>query len=388
MRMRIKESERSMVNEPIRIAQVIGKANLSGVDTVVMEYYRHINRERIQFDFIIDGYDETPVDEEILQLGGCIYKVAPYEQNVFESVNQWSKIFKENRYQMVHAHLNTLNVFPLYAAWRAGVPVRITHNHSTAASGEGKKTKMKYVLRLLARLFATHYCACSAFAGKWLFGESFYDSGKVRLIKNAIDIEKFSYNEQVRNRIRREFHLDGKLVVGHVGRFVYQKNHDFLIDIFSEIHKENADAVLVMVGSGELEQEIRQKAESFGLTGSALFLGIRNNVNDILQAMDVFLFPSHYEGLGMAVIEAQAAGLLTIVSEAVPREAKITDLMEYCNLSQPASVWAEKVLALIKAGSYERQTQNEELEQAGYDIIEEANRLQGWYEAVSIKQNI
>lgn len=371
-----------MTNQPVRIAQVIGKANLSGVDTVVMEYYRHIDRSRIQFDFIMDGYDDTPIDEEIRELGGRVYKVEPYEQNMVKSIRQWYALFKENRYAIVHSHLNTLSVFPLYAAWLARVPIRIAHNHTTSSPGEGKKTFMKYCLRPFARLFATHYCACSEMAGKWLFGKYVYNAGQVRLIKNAINIDKFSYDKQVRERVRKNLNLEVKFVVGHVGRFVYQKNHTFLLDIFHEIHKGNNHALLMMVGSGEQEQKIRQKVESLGLSDSVLFMGTRLDVADLMQAMDIFILPSYYEGLGIVVVEAQASGLLAVLSEAVPEEAKATELVEYCRLSQPALVWAEKALFFYKNEVYERREQDHELRQAGYDIAEAAEDLLEWYESI------
>ena len=363
---------------------MVGKVLLSGVDTVVMEYYRHIDRKKVQFDFIMDGYNETPIDQEIKRLGGQVYKVEPYEKNMFKNTRQCEAIFRDNDYKIVHSHLNTLSVFPLYAAWRAKVPIRIAHNHSTAAPGEGKKTMLKYMLRPFAKVFATHYCACSAYAGRWLFGNRFYNSGKVHLLKNAINIDKFSYNKEIRNRVRRELHLEDKYVVGHVGRFVYQKNHAFLIDIFYEIKKRNPDAILMLIGSGELEGDIKKKVESLGLADCVLFLGIRTDVCDLMQAMDVFVFPSNYEGLGIAVIEAQAAGLKTFVSEAVPEEANVTELLECCSLDQPAKYWAEKVLTCLENSDYQRSKTDEKLRKAGYDIAEEAELLSNWYEKLNI----
>lgn len=371
-----------MMNQPIRIAHLIGKANLSGVDTVVMEYYRNIDRQRIQFDFIIDGYDETPIDCEIMELGGQIYKVEPYEHGLIESMRQWYDIFKENRYSIVHSHLNTLSVFPLFAAWLAKVPIRIAHNHSTAAGGEGIKTILKHILRPSAKFFSTHYCTCSSIAGKWMFGEQVYNAGKVHLIKNAINVDKFSYDVKVRDKVRQELNIEEKWVIGHVGRFAYAKNHDFLINIFHEIYKSEQNAILMLVGAGELELEAKQKVERLGLADSVLFLGKRTDVSELMQAMDVFVFPSNYEGLGMAVIEAQAAGLQTIVSEAVPKEADITGLFEYCSLSQTASVWAERVLAHCRSETYTRRKHNREVNEAGYDIIIAADKLRKWYEGL------
>ena len=368
--------------ELIRVAHVVGKVLLSGVDTVVMEYYRHIDRSRVQFDFIMDGYNKTPIDQEIKSLGGKVYKVEPYEKNMLKNVHQCEAIFRDNNYKIVHSHLNTLSVFPLYAAWRAKIPVRIAHNHSTAAQGEGKKTMLKYILRPFSKLFATHYCACSTFAGRWLFGDSFYNTGKVNLVKNAINIEKFSYNKETRSKVRQKLHLNDKFVVGHVGRFVYQKNHKFLIDIFYELCKHYDNTVLMLIGSGEEENVIKQKVRALGLSDSVLFLGTRSDVADLMQAMDVFVFPSNYEGLGMVAIEAQAAGLRTIVSEAVPEEAKVTELLEYCSLTRSASEWAEHILQVCEAGDYGRVGTDEILKSAGYDIRKAARELEEWYEKV------
>lgn len=362
---------------------MVGKVLLSGVDTVVMEYYRHIDRKKVQFDFIMDGYNETPIDQEIKRLGGQVYKVEPYEKNILKNVHQCEAIFRDNGYKIVHSHLNTLSVFPLYAAWRAKVPVRIAHNHSTAAQGEGKKTLLKYMLRPFAKLFATHYCACSVYAGRWLFGDSFYNSGKVHLIKNAINIDKFSYNKGIRNRIRRELHLEDKFVVGHVGRFVYQKNHTFLIDIFYEVKKRNPDAILMLIGSGQLEGDIKKKVRDLGLFDSVLFLGTRSDVADLTQAMDVFVLPSHYEGLPLVAIEAQAAGLRTIVSDSVTNEVKVTNLVEFCSLTQSASEWAGHVHGFRETRDYERTNTDEVLRLAGHDIRVAAKELQKWYEKIS-----
>jgi len=362
---------------------VVGKVLLSGVDTVVMEYYRHIDRSRVQFDFIMDGYNETPVDQEIKRLGGQVYKVEPYEQNMLNNIRQCEAIFRDNDYKIVHSHLNTLNVFPLYAAWRAKVPVRIAHNHSTAAPGEGKKTMLKYMLRPFAKVFATHYCACSAYAGRWLFGNRFYNSGKVHLLKNAINIDKFSYNKEIRNRVRRELHLEDKYVVGHVGRFVYQKNHTFLIDIFYEVKKRNPDAILMLIGSGQLEGDIKKKVRDLGLFDSVLFLGTRSDVANLLQAMDIFVLPSHYEGLPLVALEAQATGLRTIVSDSVTKEVQVTDLLEFCSLTQSAAEWAEHVLNFGEMRGYERVNPDEALRSAGHDIKKAARELQKWYEMLS-----
>lgn len=366
-----------MQQKPIRIAQVIGKANLSGVDTVVMNYYRNIDRSKVQFDFIIDGYLDTPIDHEIEALGGKIYKVEPYEKNILKSMHQCYSIFKANNYPLVHCHMNTLSLFPLFEAWRAGIPVRIAHSHSTTAKGEGKRAVLKYALRPFAKLFPTNFCACSEYAGRWLFGDRLYDRGKVHLVKNAIDLDNFRFNPEVREQMRTKLGINNRFVVGHVGRFVYSKNHNFLIDVFNEVHKRNPDSVLLLVGDGTLKEQIRQKVDRLGLSDSVMFLGLRKDVTDLYQAMDVSVLPSNYEGFGMVALEAQASGLPVIVSEYVPKDTQVTDLLSYMHLTQPIGKWADKILTYEK---YCRPLDiKDRFQKAGFDIFDAGKDLTKWY---------
>lgn len=365
------------MGEPIRIAQVVGPVVLGGVDTMVMNYYRHIDRSKVQFDFIMDGYEKTPIDDEIRALGGRVYKVEPYAKNIVKSMRQYYRIFRENRYPIVHCHMNTLSVFPLFEAWRAGVPVRIAHSHSTAVKSEGTRTTIKYMLRPFSKLFPTDYCACSEYAGRWLFGDKFFDSGKVRVIKNAIDLERFSFKPQVRTQMREKLGIENKFVVGHVGRFMYQKNHDFLIDIFDEIHKQNPNSILLLIGDGPLKKQIQEKVDKLGLTNSVQFLGLRRDVPDLLQAMDVFVLPSYYEGLPVVGVEAQAAGLPCFFSDAITAETKITDLVSFINLSQTPANWAQKIVCC--ANDFPRTNMHQEIEKSGFDIQNAAKELEKLY---------
>ena len=361
---------------PIRVAQVVGPVVLGGVDTMVMSYYRNIDRSKVQFDFIMDGYYDTPIDDEIKALGGKVYKVEPYAKNMVKSMRQYYQIFKENQYPIVHSHMNTLSVFPLFEAWRAGVPVRIAHSHSTASKGEGKRTVMKYMLRPFAKLFPTHYCACSEYAGRWLFGDKLFDHGKVHLVKNAIDLERFSFKPEVREKVRAELGIGGKFVVGHVGRFMYQKNHDFLIDIFCEVHRRESNSVLLLIGNGPLKEQIRQKVDRLGLSDSVCFMGLRRDVQDLLWAMDVFLLPSFYEGLPVVCVEAQAAGLSCLISDLVTREIKITPLISFCSISRPAQEWANLALSF---SSSQRAQLADKINATGFNIKVEAKNLENFY---------
>lgn len=330
--------------EPTIVAHIMGKWLGGGVEAVVMNYYRHIDRNKIQFDFICDC-DSTDIPyDEIKKLGGRVILVPPYQQ-IFKYIKELKKLFQENRYQIVHSHINTLSVFPLYAAKKIGIPVRIAHSHSTTNKREKKKNLMKQLLRVFSKVYATDYMCCSEHAGRWLFGDKEYDKGNVYLLNNAIDIEKFKYDEKLRRKKRKELEIDDDtLVIGHVGRFVEQKNHRFLIDIFNEIHQKNRNSILLLIGQGPLMKEIKEKVEKLNLSRCVKFLGQRNDANQLYNAMDVFLFPSLYEGLGMVLIEAQANGLPCLASSEVPQTAKITNIIDFIDLKEDKNIWVEKIL--------------------------------------------
>ena len=356
--------------EPIRIAQVIGKWLGGGVESVVMNYYRHIDKNKIQFDFICDNDSTNIPYDEIEKLGGRVILVPPY-QKVFEYQKELVKIFKENNYKIVHSHINTLSVFPLRAAKKAGVPIRIAHSHSTTNKKEWKKNLLKQALRPFSKVYATDYMCCSELAGRWLFGDKEYDKGNVYLLNNAIDLDKFKYDEKIRKEKRKELNIkDDTLVIGHVGRFVEQKNHRFLIDIFNEVHKQNNNSLLILVGQGPLMEEIKRKVKNLGLEDCVKFLGQRTDVNELYNAMDLFLFPSLYEGLGMVLIEAQANGLPCIASTEIPEIADISNNVQFYNLNDSIDTWLKnyEVKRFKYSGKY-----------GSYNIKTEAKKLEKYY---------
>lgn len=363
-------------NKPIRVAHVVGKWLGGGVESVVMNYYRHIDRTKIQFDFICDSDSTNIPYDEIDHLGGRVILVPPY-QKLFQYLKELKKIFKENNYKIVHSHINTLSVFPLYAAKKAGVKVRIAHSHSTTNKKEKKKNLMKQVLRPFSKLYATDYFCCSELAGRWLFGNKEYDKGNVFLLNNAIDIEKFQYNEKVRKEKRKELNIkDNTLVIGHIGRFVAQKNHTFLIDIFHEVHKKNNDSILILVGQGPLMNEIKEKVDDLKLTKYVKFLGQRADVNELYQAFDVFVLPSLYEGLGMVLIEAQCSGLSCIASTEVPSIAKLTDNVSFIPLNQSVDKWSEEIMKYKKI---KRKNHIEIINIGGYNVDIEIQKMEKKY---------
>ena len=364
-------------NEPIRIGMIMGKWLGGGVEAVIMNYYRHIDRSKIQFDFICDE-DSTDIPyKEIEKLGGKVIICPPY-QKIFKYIKELKRIYKENDYQIVHSNINTLSIFPLYAAKKAGVPIRIAHSHSTANKKEWKKTMIKNILRPFSKLYANKYVCCSELSGRWLFGNKTYDKGKVYLLNNAIDLDKFKYDEKVREAKRKEMGIaDETIVIGHIGRFVEQKNHRFLIDIFNELHKKESNSILLLAGQGPLMNEMKQKVKDLGLEDSVRFLGQRSDAAELYQAFDLFLLPSLYEGLPVVGVEAQATGNLCYLSDAMTKETKVLDSTKFMSLGQTAEEWAIAILNDIK--KYKKQDTKEEVSKYGFNIAEEANKLSLFY---------
>lgn len=363
------------MSEVIRVAQVMGKMLGGGVEAVVLNYYKHIDRSKVQFDFLVDSDSTYVPKEEIEALGGKVIFIPPY-QKINKYIYELKELFKKENYKIVHSHINTLSVFPLYAAKKVNVPIRIAHSHSTAGKGEYKKNIMKYSLRPFSKLMANKYFGCSEYAGRWLFGSDFFDKGNVEVIRNAVDLEKFLYDGKIRENKRKELNVNDKFVIGHVGRFVYQKNHNCLIDIFSEVYKKEKNAILVLVGMGELESEIKVKVDKLGLNGAVRFLGQRNDVNELMQAFDVFLLPSFYEGLPVVGVEAQAAGLPCLLSDAMTNETKVLDSSKFMPLNAGAEKWAYEVL---KYKQFERKSVINDMIKSGFEINSASKRLEELY---------
>ena len=363
--------------EPIRVAQIMGKWLGGGVEAVVMNYYRNIDRNKVQFDFICDEDSKYIPKEEIEKLGGKIILIPPY-QKPFKYHKELKRVLKEGKYKIVHSHISTMSFFSLWAAKSAKVPIRIAHAHSTTNKQEKKKNLMKQVLRPFSKVFANRYFCCSELAGRWLFGNEAYDQGKVYLLNNAIDVDKFKYNEKVRKAKRKELNIKDKdLVIGHIGRFVKQKNHEFLIDIFNEIHKQNKNAILLLAGDGPLKEAIQNKVKELNLGENVKFLGQRNDANELYQAMDAFVLPSLYEGLPVVGVEAQASGLPCFFSTDMTKETKVLDSTKFISLTHTSKYWADKILNEIK--SFKRQDTIKEITDNNFNIKKEAEKLENYY---------
>lgn len=375
--------------KPIRVLQVLTIMNLGGAETMIMNYYRHVDRTKVQFDFLLHRQERGFFDDEIESLGGKIYRMTPISpKNYFSYKNNLNVFFDEHpEYSIVHSHLNALSSIILSVAKNKKIPYRIAHSHLAVESSVLKKifkkntdikATIKDTIQSLVRgkvaKVATHYFACGEKAGDWLFGQK--NKAKVTIINNAINASLFTYDAAKANKIKEEFGLKNEKVIGHVGRFNEQKNHFLLIKIFNEIYKKDNNYVLLLIGDGNLKDKIKEEAKRLNIDKNIHFLGLRDNIPELLQGFDLFLFPSLYEGLPVTLIEAQASGLKIITSSTVTQEVDITGLITYIDLEKPESVWAESVLSNI---NYNRKDTLNQIREGGYDIFENAKNLQIFY---------
>ncbi|KAA8997564.1 glycosyltransferase family 1 protein [Paenibacillus spiritus] len=366
--------------EVLRILQVVTVMNRGGLETMLMNYYRRMDRTRIQFDFMVHRAERGHYDDEIEALGGVIYRMPPIRPGHYRSYfRQLDQFFKEHpSYRVVHSHINENSGFVLRAARRAGISCRIAHSHIS-----DQKLDIKLPFRLYGRMVMkgkpNAYFACSRNAGRWLFGANSDIQSKLVVMNNAVDLSDFAYSEGKRSEVRQEWKAEGRLVIGHVGRFDKQKNHDFLIDIFQQIHSLNPEALLVLAGTGQLEPSIRAKVERLGLSEHVRFLGVRKDISRLMQGMDVFLFPSLFEGLPVVLVEAQAAGLRCVVSDAITAECDLSGRIEFLSLKHPAEYWARTVLSQ----TCEHADTAELLRGQGYDTKTMSEWLAGFYTRAS-----
>ena len=362
----------------IRIAIIAGVLHSGGKRNLIMEFYRHIDRSKMQFDFICDSDSNGIPYEEIERLGGRVYVVPPYK-NIIPHLKATYRILKENKYPVVHAFDNTLNLFPMMLAKMAGVKVRISESISKGDKNE-KKTLVKLALRPFSHLFANYYMANSVDCGIWQFGKKTYGKGKIDIFKTVINAEENAFNLELRNATRKALGWEDKIVHGFIGRYVDQKNPLFLIDIFNEIAKIQDNAILVMIGFGELEDEMMGKVKSYGIEDRVVNLGRRDDIKQFYNSFDTFLLPSLYEGMPVVGIEAQCAGLPIFFSKNITEETTASDLAHYISLESPAEEWAKEIVNIMKNNQSDRANAYKQVIASGFDSKNEAMRLQKYYE--------
>lgn len=363
----------------IKVAHVVGKMGSGGVEAVVMNYFRHINKENFEFTFIVDEDSTLPQKEEIEALGGNIIIVPKY-QKLHLFIFTLIKIFKKNQYDIVHSHLNTLSVFPLFAAWISKVKVRIAHNHSTTNKKEKLRNMIKSILKPFSKVFATDYFACSEVAGEYLFGKKETEKGNVTIINNAIDIDNFKYNKETRNRIRNDLKIDDSTILfGHIGRLVQTKNHQLVLDLFSKYNQSNKNSKLLLIGDGPLKEQIQNTVHDYNLEDSVILFGTTTKIYDYYNVLDLLIYPSLYEGLGMVLIEAQYNSLISVASTEIPSESKISDLVEFVSLDDNNDLWLNTIDEQLKR-DINRETNyvNSDI----YDINKESKELEKVYQKI------
>lgn len=360
--------------DPLRVLMVMTSMNRGGMETFTMNVYRAIDRSKVQFDFLLHRGFKGAYDDEIEALGGRIYRIC--RQNPLDP-RYWAALdgfFAEHPYKAVWVQLDCMSAEPLAAAARHGAAVRVAHSHSSRQDRD-LKYPLKMLCKPLIKRFATDLFACGEEAGRWMFGTDDF-----KVVRNCIDVGAYAFDPAARAEARRDLGIvDGALVVGHVGRFDAVKNHAFLLDVFAALLEQRPDAMLLLAGDGPLRPEMEKKAEDLGIDGSVAFLGVRSDVARLMQAMDCLVMPSLYEGLPMVLVEAQAAGLPCLISDAIPGDCDIEGgSVERESLGADARVWAARIVKACTSGT-DRNVGVRAVRDAGFDSAAVAGALQDFY---------
>lgn len=362
------------MENPIRILHVFGRLDSGGAESRTMDIYRSIDRSKVQFDFVIHTKDECFYSKEVRLLGGKIFKFPRFNgKNYFTYKKTWDHFFKKNNeYKIIHGHQTNTGFVYLNEAKKNNIPVRIAHSRNS-----NKENFIKKHICKLVRYYATNLFAVSKLAAESEFGKKELRNGNVKIIPNAINAKKYIYAPEIREVKRKELGLTDELAICHIGRFHAQKNHYFLLSVFKYLKKQNNGLKLILIGDGHLRAEIENQIQEFELKDSVILTGIRSDVHEIMQAMDILVFPSLFEGLPGVVLEAQAAGLPSIISDRITDEVKVTNLVSYFSLEKSEREWGEKILKILEC--LERRNTYEEIENSGYDIISVAKWYQEFY---------
>ena len=383
------------MNDKIKVLQIaIGDGSFSGVTNFLCSYYSHFDRESVVFDFLYCRKSSLRLlqDKELLSQSE-IYELHILKENsnirdYFKLYNKLRQILKRRQYDIVHINTGNIYVQACCICASRDIKIRIAHSHSSQSythKNNGFKEMLKKILAFPSKIFivtqASHLFACSYVAGNYLFGKFGTDLSKFLIIHNAIDTIRYRFDILRRKEVReKEKILPDTLVFGHVGRMVKVKNHEFLIEVFSEIHRLQPDSTLWIIGDGELKERIEEKISFLGLEQCVKLFGERNDVNDLMQAMDGFIFPSLFEGLSLVVMEAQNSGLPVYASDTISKEHKVTGLVDFLSLKSGKTYWAEYILEDILKN--QRRDYSSVIAAAGYDLGKEAEKLENFYRNV------
>lgn len=349
---------------------VISTVNLgfNGITSVIMNYYRNINRDKIQFDFVVCEEIHNSIAEEIKDLGGKVYNLPSRKKRTIKYLKELKKLVKQKNYEIVHLHGNSGTLYlDIHTLKKAGVPMRIVHSHNTTCN-------YKFIHKILKNSLnreMTDGIACSQVAGDWLFNKDY------TIINNGIDIDRFLFNEQIRNEYREKMGVKNKFIIGHIGHFSYQKNHEYLIRVFNEVLKKEPNAILMLIGDGKLRYEIEEQLKELEIEKNVMLLGKRSDISELMQMMDIFVFPSRFEGLPVVLIEAQSAGLNALVSDAITKECQVTERVKFLGLDKDENEWAQEILSLRSV--YNRDNVEEKLKKSKFNIKNETKKLEDIY---------
>ena len=364
------------MNEPIRVLHMIGSLNIGGSQAMVVNLYKNIDRNKVQFDFVIDHPSETYFKETVESMGAKVFEMPNFRgANFIQIKKAWNKFFVEHpEYKILHSHVRSYASLYIPIAKKHGVKT-IIHSHSTS-NGSGISSLIKRVMQSSLKRKADYLFACSEESGKWLFGEKAMTKDNYYMIPNAVDTQRFTYNEVVRNKMRAEIGINNDTIVyGHVGRLHPAKNHMFLLEVFKDLLKVQNDALLLLVGDGELRLEVEEKINALEIGNSVKMLGSRGDVAELLQAMDVFLFPSKWEGLPVTVVEAQASGLPCFISDTITQDVNTSSLVQYLPINRGTTPWIERLTSSV----WSRKNVIADIKKAGFDIEDSAKKLSEFY---------
>lgn len=376
------------MTRPIRVLHVLGNTQLGGAESRTMDLYRHLDRDRVQFDFLVHTDREGFFDQEIARLGGRIFRIPRFRiYNYFTYQRAVENFFREHHeFRAVQGHITSTASIYLPLAHKAGIPLTIAHARSAGVDKGIKGTLTRLLRRNLSKKTDVMFC-CSRIAGISVFGEKAVEEGKTIFIPNAIDCSAFDYDLSARERIRKELGIEGNYVIGHVGSFRYAKNHEYLLRVFAALRdisdtkssqgNGQKDYVLLLLGEGSGMEAMKELAKELGIDKQVYFLGNRSNVSDYYQAMDYFVYPSRFEGLPGAVVEAQTSGLKCVMSDSICEEVVATDLVETRSIQEEPFTWAAAIMATQE---YERKGYVKEMREAGFDVEEQAEKMMRFYE--------
>ncbi len=366
------------MKQPVRVLHVLGNTQLGGAESRIMDLYRHIDRTQVQFDFLVHTTQEGHFDQEIGKLGGRIYRVPRFRLYNWISYRRAMRIFfeKHHDFAVVQGHITSSAAIYLPIAKKAGVPVTAAHARS-AGVDHGIKGALTRLMRRNLADRADYLFTCSRLAGISVFGEKAVEEGRTVFVPNAIDCRAFAPNAAVREKMRTELGLDGSYVIGHVGRFHYAKNHEYLLQVFAALCRRGKRAyALMLLGEGGGMEDMKKLADRLGIADRVLFLGNHSNIADYYQAMDYFVYPSRYEGLPGTVVEAQTCGLRCLMSDTICQEVMVTGLVHAMPITADPDEWAEYV---EETADYERKGQEEQMRAAGFDVNEQARQMMAFY---------